>query len=122
MASDPIQFRLSDQQIRHFEDEGYLIVERLFDAAELQPVIDELSADLDRRCREAVERGELSRTYEEFDFEHRLARVDAENQNISKSMWDTKVVLPSFFDLMTNPKLLDVAEQFCGPELIASSV
>ena len=23
---------------------------------------------------------------------------------------------------MTNPKLLDVAEQFCGPELIASSV
>ena len=122
MASDPIQFRLSDQQIRRFEDEGYLIIDRLFDAAELQPVIDELSADLDRRCREAVARGELARTYEEYDFEHRLARVDAENQNISKSMWDTKVVLPSFFGLMTNPKLLDVAEQFCGPELIASSV
>ena len=51
---------------------------------------------------------------------HHLTHVNAENKKISKSMWDTKVVLPSFFGLMTNPKLLDVAEQFCGPELIAS--
>jgi hypothetical protein len=85
-------------------------------------VIDEISADLDKRCRAAVAEGKLSRTYEEYDFEHRLTYVDAENKDISKSMWDMKVVLPSFFGLMTNPKLLDVAEQFCGPELIASSV
>ena len=122
MISDTLSLRLTDQQVRHFEDEGYLVIERLFTDAELQPVIDEISADLDKRCREAVAAGKLSRTYEEYDFEHRLAHVNAENQNISKSMWDMKVVLPSFFDLMTNPKLLDVAEQFCGPELIASSV
>ena len=117
-----MQFRLDDRQVQHFEDEGYLVIERLFTDEELQPVIDEISADLDQRCREAVAAGTLSRTYEEYDFEHRLTHVDAENQTISKSMWDMKVVLPSFFGLMTNPKLLDVAEQFCGPELIASSV
>ena len=122
MASDTLQFRLNAQQIRQFEDEGYLIIERLFTEAELQPVIDEISADLDRRCREAVAAGKLSRTYEEYDFEHRLTHVNAENPEIPKSMWDMKVVLPSFFGLMTNPKLLDVAEQFCGPEMIASSV
>ena len=122
MACDTLQVRLNDRQVQHFEEEGYLIIERLFKDAELQPVIDEISAHLDKRCREAVAEGKLSRTYEEYDFEHRLTYVDAENQNISKSMWDTKVVLPSFFGLMTNPKLLDVVEQFCGPELIASSV
>lgn len=115
-------FQLSQTQVDHFHREGYLIVENLFSDEELQPVIDEISADLDQRCREAVAKGELSRTYEEYGFEHRLAYVDHENANISKSMWDMKLVLPSFFHLMTNPKLLDVAEQFCGPELIASSV
>jgi hypothetical protein len=122
MPDGILQFRLDDHQIRHFEEEGYLIIDRLFTDEELQPVIDEVSADLDKRCRDAVSAGTLSRTYEEYDFEHRLTYVDAENQTISKSMWDMKVVLPSFFGLMTNPKLLDVAEQFCGPELIASAV
>ncbi len=122
MACDTVQFRLTDRQLQRMDEEGYLIIERLFEDAELQPVIDEISADLDQRCRAAVAAGKLSRTYEEFDFEHRLTHVDAENQDISKSMWDMKVVLPSFFGLMTNPKLLDVAEQLCGPELIASSV
>lgn len=123
MACETVQhFQLSESQIRHMDEEGYLIVEHLFEPSELQPVIDEISADLNKRCREAVAAGTLSRTYQEYDFEHRLTHVDAENQEISKSMWDMKVVLPSFFGLMTNPKLLDVAEQFCGPELIASSV
>ena len=122
MPASTLQFRLDERQVQQFEDEGYLIIDRLFANEELQPVIDEISADLDRRCREAVAAGTLSRSYAEYDFEHRLARVDAENQTISKSMWDNKVVLPSFFGLMTNPKLLDVAEQICGPELIASSV
>src|SRR5438270_159184 len=117
-----IPYSLSQHQLEQFGSEGYLVVDDLFDDADLQPVIDEISAELDQRCREAVGKGELSRTYEEYGFEQRLAHVDRENQNISKSMWDMKLVLPSFFGLMTNPNLLDVAEQLCGPELIASSV
>ncbi len=122
MLDTTLQFRLDDRQVRQFDEEGYLVVENLFTNQELQPVIDEISADLDNRCKEAVAAGRLSRTYQEYDFEHRLAHVNAEDVTISKSMWDTKLVLPSFFNLMTNPKLLDVAEQFCGPEIIASSV
>ena len=116
------RFQLTKTQLQHFDDEGYLAVENLFTDRDLQPVIDEISGDLAKRCGDAVARGELSRTYDEYDFEHRLAHVDAENKTISKSMWDNKVVLPSFFHLMTNPRLLDVMEQFCGPEIIASSV
>ena len=122
MTSETTQFRLSDQQLQQFNNDGYVVVDHLFDDDELQPVIDEISADLDQRCRQAVSEGKLSRTYKEYDFEHRLTYVDRENQDISKLMWDNKVVLPSFFGLMTNPKLLDINEQLCGPELIASSV
>ena len=122
MPTETLPFRLSDQQVQQFQEEGYLVVERLFTDAELQPVIDEIGSELDQRCREAVADGKLSQTYEEHDFEHRLAHVNRENKDIAKSLWATHVVMPSFFGLMTNAKLLDIAEQFCGPELIASSV
>jgi ectoine hydroxylase-related dioxygenase (phytanoyl-CoA dioxygenase family) len=122
MATKTLQFGLDQQQMQKFQEEGYLVVEQLFTDAELQPVIDEIDADLDKRCREAVAECKLSRTYQEYGFEHRLAHVNRENREIAKSMWATHVVLPSFFGLMTNPKLLNVAEKICGPELIASSV
>jgi ectoine hydroxylase-related dioxygenase (phytanoyl-CoA dioxygenase family) len=113
---------LTDAQLRQFDEEGYVVAQDLFSNGDLQPVIDEISGELDKRAREAVAAGELSQDYAEYDFEHRLAHINRENDKIAKSMWDFKVVLPSFFTLMTNPNLLDVAEQLCGPELIASSV
>jgi phytanoyl-CoA hydroxylase len=122
MPVSTARFRLDPRQMQHFEDEGYLVVENVFTNEDLQPAIDEISAALDERCRAAVAAGKLSRTYEEYDFEHRLTYINDENAEIAKSVWDIRLVLPSFFGLMTNPQLLDVAEQICGPELIASSV
>lgn len=87
MVTDIHQFRLNEQQVQHITDEGYLIIERLFTDGELQPVIDEISAELDKRCRKAVAEGKLLRTYDEYDFEHRLTHVNRENKNISKSLW-----------------------------------
>jgi len=113
---------LTAAQLRQFDEEGYVVADDLFAPGDLQPVIDEISAELDKRAKAAVASGELSQDYAEYDFEHRLAHINRENDKIAKSMWDFKVVLPSFFTLMTNPNLLDVAEQLCGPELIASSV
>ena len=77
MPTETLPFRLSDQQVQQFQEEGYLVVERLFTDAELQPVIDEIGSELDQRCREAVADGKLSQTYEEHDFEHRLAHVES---------------------------------------------
>ncbi|MEZ0327892.1 MAG: phytanoyl-CoA dioxygenase family protein [Fimbriimonas sp.] len=117
-----IRFSLTAAQLEQFESQGFTTVENLFTEEELQLVIDEIAEELDKRAKEAVAKGQLSRDYSEFDFEHRLAHINRESVDIAKSMWDFKVVLPAFFGLMTNSKLLDVAEQLCGPELIASSV
>lgn len=115
-------FSLTPAQLDEFTRDGYTVVEELFTDDELQVVIDEISEDLDRRAKEAVAKGELSRDYSEFGFEHRLAYINRESAEIAKSMWDVRVVLPSFFGLLTNSKLLDISEQLCGPELVASSV
>ena len=122
MSTLTLEKKLSQEQLDAFHREGYLVVENVFSDADLQPVIDEIKEEIDLRARELVASGELSRTYEELDFEHRLARISQETDKVAVSIWNGKLAGPAFFGLITNPNLLDVAEQVCGEELIASSV
>ena len=45
---------LNDQQLQQFDTEGYLILENVFDDADLQPVIDDISSEIDRLAKELV--------------------------------------------------------------------
>ncbi len=122
MIESTTPLRLSEEQRQRFDQEGYLVVDDLFTDAELQPVIAEIEAEVDRLAHELVASGELSQPYTEYDFEHRLARITDETDRLAISIWNGALAGPAIFDLIRNPKLLDLAEQFCGPELIASSV
>lgn len=113
---------LSDRQREQFDREGYLVVEDVFDDATLQPVIDEITETITRRAEELVAAGELSSTFADADFEHQLAFISRETDKVALSIWNGGLSGPAIFDLIRNPSLLDVAEQFCGPEIIASSV
>ena len=114
--------KLTQDQLDRFHREGYLVVEDVFSDATLQPVIDEIREEIDVRARDLVASGELSQTFEELNFEHRLARISQETDKVALAIWNGKLSGPAFFGLITNPNLLDVAEQLCGEELIASSV
>jgi len=114
--------KLTDEQIARFHDQGYLVVEDVLSDADLQPAIDDVQEYIDRRAAELVEAGELSRDYAELDFEHRLAAISRETDRIANEMWNGTLHGPGFFSLITNPRLLDVAESLCGEELVASSV
>jgi hypothetical protein len=113
---------LTPEQREHFFREGFLMVPDIFTDADLQPVIDEVSAKIDELANEYVAAGKLSRSYAEYGFEHRLAKINTETNEIASQLWDARLALPSFFDLMRTPRLLDIAEDLCGPELVASSV
>lgn len=113
---------LSQRQIQQFNDLGYLMVEGVFNDAELQPVINELSSEIDRRAKDLYAQGKLSDLHEQEDFAHRLAKISRENDAIARAIWGGGIAAPSIFNLIRTPRLLDIAEQFCGPELIASAV
>lgn len=114
--------RMSDEQLLQFEEEGYVVVENVLGDDMLQEVIAEVSEEVDSRARELVTAGELSQTFEEHPFETRLAKISAESDKVARSIWHGALTGPAFFNLITYPRLLDVAEQLCGPELVASSV
>jgi len=122
MLTAAVSPRLSTDQLAHFDREGYLVVEEFFTDDDLQPVIDEISAEVNARAKDAIARGELSRTYEEYGFERQLAMITKETDSVARSIWNGALAGPAVFNLIRNPKLLDIAESLCGPELIASSV
>ena len=121
-AQGQVARRLTSDQVTFFEREGYLIIEDLLTHEELQPVVDEISEAIDMQARRLVASGELSRLYDEYDFEHRLTKICEETDKVALGIWAGQPSGPAFFDLIRNPSLLDVAEQFCGPELIGSSL
>jgi phytanoyl-CoA hydroxylase len=113
---------LNADQIAQFHNEGYLVVDDLFHDADLQPVIDELAEEVDRRARELVAAGELSRDYADEGFETRLTRITAETHQLYWSIASGRLAGAAIFGLLANPKLVDLAESLVGPEIIASSV
>jgi len=121
-AADVAPFRLNDEQLAFFDREGYLVVDELFSEDVIRAVCDEITAEIDARAAKLVASGELSGTYAEEDFEHRLARINDESPALAHSIWNGELCGPAIFELIRYPRLLDVAEQLCGTELIASSV
>ncbi len=113
---------LTEDQLHFFSREGYLVIEGALDDADLQPVIDEIDEEINSLASKLKEQGKLSRAYDEYGFETRLAHISRETDEVARSLWNGTLCGSGIFGLIINPKLLDVAEQFVGPEIIASSV
>ncbi|MCL4694332.1 MAG: phytanoyl-CoA dioxygenase family protein [Candidatus Hydrogenedentes bacterium] len=110
------------KSVETFHERGYLVVDSVFSDADLQPAIDELTGEVNRRARALVEQGQLSQTYEEAGFERQLALISRETDELAVSIWNGVLSGPGIFHILSHPALLDIAEVFCGPEIIASSV
>lgn len=113
---------LTPSELDFFEREGYLLLKGLFRDAELKPLIEEISGEIDRLAEELLNAGELSNAYRGLPFERRLAAIHRETEKVLGAIKAGKLCGQAVFSILTNPRLLDVAEQLCGPELVASSV
>jgi len=114
--------RLTADQVKQFHAEGYLVVENVFTDDDLQPVIDEISGEIDRHARELVAAGELSQPYADEGFLTRLTKIHAETDKVYFAIASGRLSGPGIFSSLTNAKLLDVAESLVGPEIIATSI
>jgi len=113
---------MTEAEIAFFHREGYVVLDGVIPHEELQPVIDEITREIDKRARALVAEGKLSRTFEEEGFETRLARISRETDRIALAIWNGFLHGPAIFHLIGNPNLVNIAEQLVGEEIIASSV
>jgi phytanoyl-CoA hydroxylase len=112
---------LSVEQRTFFLDNGYLLVDPLLRASELQPLIDELAERVDRTAREAHAAGRLRKLFDDEPFARRLAKICASMEDCS-DVWrfaGEKYRSVAMAAVMTHPAILDAVESVIGPEILA---
>lgn len=121
--------------LEHFEEQGYVVVEEVFDPEEdLQPVVDEYTNLLNALVERLYAEGKLKSTYRNLPFGQRLIKIVVETGRFYSQYFD--ISLPqsgvteetpmhhgkAVFDILRNPKLLNVVESFIGPEIYSNPV
>ena len=127
--------KLTSSQIELFNEEGYLVVERLFDPKkDLQPVIEEYKGVLDRLAAELFAKGQVASTHADLPFSERLIRFYQESGRVLHQYFDFTLptrnikpdtpiwVGPAIFDILHNERLLDVVESLIGPEIYSNPI
>ena len=125
---------------RRFDEAGYVVLEGVLDPeTDLQPVIDEYSALLDRLAGDWVRDGTLSGYDPRQPFQDRLLHVQRETHGMYQGHFDITLnpflndppafrddspmhTGPAVFGLLRNPRLLDAMEAFVGPEIYSAPI
>ncbi len=126
---------LSLEQKDQFNEQGYLLVERVLDPAlHLDPIIDEYALLLDQLVTRLAEDGLLSQRHDELDFRERMTRVYAETGRTFGQYFNLSLPVtgvsedtpfwtgPAIFNLIRAPALLDVVESIIGPEIASNPI
>ncbi|RXZ76705.1 phytanoyl-CoA dioxygenase family protein [Paenibacillaceae bacterium] len=115
---------LSKAQLNHYEQEGYLVLENLLDEADMLPVRQAMTEKVSIIARDLIENGIITDPLIDDPFEHRLANIfngltDKQFLKYGRGWRDR---LPGYYELLSNPKILNAVESLIGPEIFASPV
>ena len=115
---------LSAAQIDFYDLEGYLVLPHLLDEQDTAGVRQAMQAKVDQIANDLCTDGLIRDKYEDEPFEFRLARLfdglsDEEFLKYGRSWRDR---LPGYYDLMSNPKIVDAVESLIGHEIFADPV
>jgi hypothetical protein len=126
---------LTQAQIDHFHEQGYLAVQGVLDETlDLEPVRREYGELFDQLCAGWQAEGLLANTYAHLPFEQKLLRVFQDTGRDYCQHFDIGLPLngvtadtpfhvgPAVFNLLTSPRLLDVVEDLIGPEIYSNPV
>jgi hypothetical protein len=126
---------LSETQLRQFQEEGFVVVERVLDPTrEIAAVLQEYSEALDEIATDLFSKGQIGDTYATLPFTERLIRVSQESGTPIPQFFDFSLpqsgithetpirVGPAVFRLLSSPPLLDLVEDVVGGEIYSNPV
>ena len=111
---------ISAQQIRHFEDDGFLVLRDVLTSADLQPLISDIESVVEERVA-ALEQLDGSQRFEAAPFETRLHEIESgtgEGIAIRKAVTGKHLKSAGLVSLAANERLLDVIEGLIGTEIL----
>ena len=126
---------LTPDQVAQFRTEGYLVVADLLDpVVDLDPVIAEYEAVLDRLANELFAAGTIGSMYADLPFSERLVQVYRESGKVHAQYFDFSLPQdgvrydtpfwtgPAVFSTIRNERILDAIQSLIGPEIYSNPV
>lgn len=113
---------LTQDQLRHFMDEGYVIVEGALTGDDLDPVIAGIEAFVEEKASELHREGLVTELHENEPFERRLALITRENAAIYDDIDIMRMRHEALFRFLGNGRMLDLVESLVGPEITCSPI
>src|SRR4051794_36500216 len=113
---------LTEEQVRTFRDQGYLVTEGILTDSDLAPIVEEYATWIDCRARQLAAEGSIRELHEDAPFERRTALLYAQTPEISRDMDLMTVRGPATFEFLRNMNLLDAVESLIGPEITCNPI
>ncbi len=113
---------ISQQQLKQFFDDGFLIVEGMFTKEELRPAMEELDRMVDRLAEHLFAAGRIGNKHSDKDLYTRLTAIDKEFPGAAMLFLLKTELGPCLADLWASEKLLDVVERIIGPDIAGHPV
>lgn len=114
--------QLTDEQVKQYFDQGFLLVPDFFERTELEPVIAAICELVDQLAEKLYNAGKIKDKYADASFYTRLTLIEKEFPGAAVLLHKHGVMPKAFQDLWTNERLLNVIEQFIGPEIAGHPV
>jgi Phytanoyl-CoA dioxygenase (PhyH) len=113
---------LTSAQVERYFADGFLIVEDVFTPAELQPVMDEVGSIVDDLANRLFDAGKIADRHADKDFFHRLTALEQEFKGAAVLVHINGWLGPQLARLWSDPRLLDIVEQFIGADIAGHPV
>lgn len=126
---------LTDTQVQHFNEFGFVQVDDIFDPAQvLDPIVEEYEGVLDRLAGELFQSGEIQSRYEDLPFGERVTQIYSETGRVHSQFFDFSLPFsgvkedtpfwtgPAVFNAFIHEPLLDAIESLIGPEIYSNPV
>jgi len=116
---------LSQEQIEFYDREGYLLLPDLLTPQDMAPGVAALSQKVDAIADAMLKAGEITDTLAHRPFKYRLAELFADrtdNDFLTHGGRSWRDRFPGYFQLMSNPKILDAVESLIGGEIFSNPI
>ena len=112
---------ITPDQIESYKEDGFLVIDDLFDPSELQVLYDDFNSVVDNWANFYYEQGQLTNLFNDDPFEHRLFSIyQALEGNCYEllSAVSGKRKTAGMFHVMMLPQILEVVESVIGAEIL----
>ncbi len=114
--------RLTESEVSRFHDNGFLLLEEVLNENDLGPVIEEYTGIIAERAERLYKEGKVTDIHADKPFTERLFHLAIEAPQVTADLDIMRARGEATFNFLKNPKILDIAESFVGPEIVCNPI